>query len=262
MNTTTATWPGLTIVQPAIERPTAMRLAQTEYQRVTDAVDALQPDDWSRPTDCTEWDVRQLVAHIVGQTNLFSTPLELARQGRAAKARQQPGRPEVDALTGFQVEERQHVRPDELRAELHRVGPRGAKGRRRVPGFLRRRRLPGAEVVNGLPERWSLGYVTDVILTRDPWMHRLDLARATGQDLVLTADHDGVIVADIVAEWARRHGQPYRLELTGPAGGNWSSGIGGEEIVMDAVDFCRIVAGRPGSDGGKSWGLLTTQVPF
>ena len=30
MNTTTATWPGLTIVQPAIERPTAMRLAQTE----------------------------------------------------------------------------------------------------------------------------------------------------------------------------------------------------------------------------------------
>jgi hypothetical protein len=101
-----------------------------------------------------------------------------------------------------------------------------------------------------------------VILTRDPWMHRLDLARATGQDLVLTADHDGVIVADIVAEWARRHGQPYRLELTGPAGGNWSSGIGGEEIVMDAVDFCRIVAGRPGSVGGKSWGLLTTQVPF
>ena len=35
MNTTTTTWPGLTIVQAAIERPTAMRLAQTEYQRVT-----------------------------------------------------------------------------------------------------------------------------------------------------------------------------------------------------------------------------------
>jgi hypothetical protein len=97
---------------------------------------------------------------------------------------------------------------------------------------------------------------------RYPWMHRLDLARATGQDLVLTADHDGVIVADIVAEWARRHGQPYRLELTGPAGGNWSSGISGEEIVMDAIDFCRIVAGRPGPDGGQPWGLLNTQVPF
>jgi hypothetical protein len=88
------------------------------------------------------------------------------------------------------------LRPEELRAELHRVGPRGPKGRRRIPGLLRRRRLPGVEVVNGAPKTWSLGKVTDVILTRDPWMHRLDLARATGQDPVLTADHDGVIVAD------------------------------------------------------------------
>ena len=77
MNTPTATtsWPGPEVVQPAIERPIAMRLAATEYQRVTDAVDALQLHDWTRPTDCTEWDVRQLVAHIAGQANLFSTPL-------------------------------------------------------------------------------------------------------------------------------------------------------------------------------------------
>jgi uncharacterized protein (TIGR03083 family) len=259
---TTTTWPGPSIVQPAIQRPTAMRLAQTEYQRVTDAVDALQPEDWTRPTDCTAWDVRQLVAHIVGQAKLFSTPLELARQVRAAKARQRPGQPGVDALTALQVEKRQHLRPEELRAELHRAAPGGAKGRRRTPGFLRRRRLPGAEVVNGAPETWSIGYVTDVIATRDLWMHRLDLARAAGQDLVLTADHDGVIVADVVAEWARRHSQPYRLELTGPAGGCWRSGTGGEEIVMDAADFCRVVSGRPGPDGGQPPGLLTTQVPF
>ena len=69
---------------------------------------------------------------------------------------------------------------------------------------------------------------------------------------MLTADHDGVIVADVVLEWARRHGRPYRLELTGPAGGSWSSGTGGEEIVMDAADFCRVVAGRPGPAGGES----------
>jgi uncharacterized protein (TIGR03083 family) len=259
---TTTTWPGPNIVQPTIERPTAMRLAQTEYQRITDAVDALQSEDWARPTDCPAWDVRLLVAHIAGMTNLFSTPVEVARQMRAAKARQQPGQAEVDALTAVQVEERRHYGPEELRAELHRVGPRGAKGRRRVPGFLRRRRLPGAEVVNGAPETWSVGYLTDVILTRDPWMHRLDLARATGREPVLTVDHDGVIVADIVAEWARRHGQPYRLELTGPAGASWSSGASAEEIVMDAADFCRVISGRPGPDGGQTWELLATQVPF
>jgi uncharacterized protein (TIGR03083 family) len=258
----TSLWPGASVVQAMIERPTAMRLAQMEYQRVNDAVDALQPEDWTRLTDCTEWDVRQLVAHIAGQANLFSTPLELARQIRAAKARQQPGQADIDALTAFQVEERQHLGPEELRAELHRVGPRGARGRRLVPGFLRRRRGPGVEVVNGVPEAWSIGYVTDVIATRDLWMHRLDLARATGRDPVLIADHDGVIVADIVAEWARRHGQPYRLQLTGLAAGSWSSGVGGEEIVMDAADFCRVVSGRPGPDGGKPRGLLATQVPF
>jgi uncharacterized protein (TIGR03083 family) len=259
---TTTTWHATSVVQPAIGRPIAMRLARTEYQRVTDAVDALQSEDWTRPTDCTAWNVRQLVAHIVGMTNLFSTPFEVARQMRAAKARQQPGQASVDALTALQVDEHQHLGPEELRAELHRVGARGAKGRARVPGFVRPRRLPGAEVVNGVPETWSVGYLTDVILTRDPWMHRLDLARATGRDPVLTADHDGVIVADVVAEWARRHGQPYRLKLTGSAGGSWSSGTGDEEIVMDAADFCRVISGRHGPDGGQPWGLLTTQVPF
>jgi uncharacterized protein (TIGR03083 family) len=262
MNTTTTTWPGLTVVQPAIERPTAMRLAQTEYQRVTDAVDALQPDDWTRPSDCTEWDVRQLVAHIAGMAKCASSLLEMSRQVRAAKTRQQPDQALIDAQTALQVEERQRLGPEELRAELHRIGPRAARGRRRTPGFVRRRRLPEPQVVNGVPETWSIGYLSDVILTRDPWMHRLDLARATGQDPVLTADHDGVIVADVVAEWARRHGQPYRLKLTGPAGRSWSASTGGDEIIMDAADFCRVVSGRPGPHGGQPWGLLATQVPF
>ena len=103
MNTATTTWPSPNVIQPGIERPTAIRLAETEYQRVTDAVDALRPEDWTRPTDCTEWDVRQLVAHIAGQANLFSTPFEVARQTSAAKARRQPGQAGVDALTALQV---------------------------------------------------------------------------------------------------------------------------------------------------------------
>lgn len=262
MKTTITTWPGHDTVQPAIQRPTAMRLAETEYQRVTDAVDALQPEDWTRPTDCIAWDVRQLVAHIAGMAKFISTPLEMARQMRAAKARQQDGQALIDAQTAVQVEQREHLKPGELRAELRRVGPRATKGRRRTPGFVRRLRLPEPQLVNGASETWSLGYVTDVILTRDPWMHRLDLSRATRQAPVFTADHDGVIVADVVNEWARRHGRPYRLELTGPAGGHWGSGTGGEEIVMDAADFCRVVSGRPGPDGGQPSGLLATQVPF
>jgi hypothetical protein len=38
-----------------------------------------------------------------------------------------------------------------------------------------------------------------------------------------------------------------------PAGGSWSSGTVCEEIVMDAANFCLIVCGRPGPDGGQPW---------
>jgi hypothetical protein len=88
-------------------------------------------------------------------------------------------------------------------------------------------------------------------------MHRVDISRATGAPLVLSADHDAVLVADVVAEWAARQGQPYRLRLTGPAGGQWESGGEQPLVVMDAVEFCRTVSGRSPADG-----LLATQVPF
>jgi hypothetical protein len=76
----------------------------------------------------------------------------------------------------------------------------------------------------------------------------------------LSAGHDGRIVADVVAEWARRHGKPFALELTGPAGGTYTHDPDLPEtghISLDAVDFCRILAGR-----GHPTGLLTTIVPF
>ena len=38
-----------------------------------------------------------------------------------------------------------------------------------------------------------LGYVLDVLGLRDLWMHRVDLARATGRPLAL-GDHDRVVV--------------------------------------------------------------------
>ena len=106
-------------------------------------------------------------------------------------------------------------------------------------------------------ERWTFGFLFDVVLTRDTWMHRADISRAVGRALELTPEHDGVLVADVVAEWAGRHGRPYRLRLTGPAGGEWAAGEGGEELELDAVDFCRLLSGR-----GQGAGLLGQQVPF
>jgi hypothetical protein len=117
--------------------------------------------------------------------------------------------------------------------------------------------MPMKEEVGGVPETGKLGYLFETILTRDPWMHRVDIARATGREVVLTPEHDGRIVADVIAEWARRHGQPFTLELTGPIGGTFVGGEGGEHITIDAVELCRILSGR-----AEGTGLLAHPVPF
>lgn len=105
-------------------------------------------------------------------------------------------------------------------------------------------------------EWWTMGYLFDVILTRDPFLHRVDIARATGTPMTATAEHEGVIIDDVVAEWAGRHAATYDLELTGPAGGHWKHG-NGEHLSMDAFDFCRAISGRAPAER-----LLRTQVPF
>ncbi len=106
-------------------------------------------------------------------------------------------------------------------------------------------------------KKWKLGYLIDVVLTRDTWMHRVDLSRATGRELSLSSGHDGRIVADVVSDWARRHAQPFTLVLNGPAGGMYTHGHGGEHVELDAVEFCRVLSGR-----GTGAGLLSHFVPF
>ncbi len=135
-----------------------------------------------------------------------------------------------------------------------------SRGRRRVPAFLRGRRLPGNQRVNGADEPWTVGYLSDIILTRDPWMHRIDISRATGRPLHLTADHDGVIVADVVAEWSARHGKDFTLTLDGPAGGTWTVGANGPALQFETIEFCRCLSGRPGSISLDD--LFATEVPY
>jgi hypothetical protein len=68
-----------------------------------------------------------------------------------------------------------------------------------------------------------------------------------------TSGHDGRMVADVVADWARCHAQPFTLTLTGNAGGKWRAGNGGEQLRLDALDFCWTLAGRQPGTGGGSW---------
>jgi uncharacterized protein (TIGR03083 family) len=241
---------------PRIERPEATALAEAEIARFADALEALGPDDWTRPTANTLWDVRAMAGHVLGMTETF-TSLRILMSNMRAGSKLAGDGPQVDGMTAHQVEITRHLTPAEVVERLRAAGPVNARWRARRRLL---RRMPMKEEVpgNGGPERWRLGYLVDVVLTRDTWMHRSDLAEATGRPMSLTAEHDGRIVADAVAEWARRHGQAFVLELTGPAGGTFVHGAGGEHVTCDAVELCRILSGRPAATEG----LLSVQVPF
>ena len=162
------------------------------------------------------------------------------------------------ALSSVQVSERADLSPTQVVERLGAVAPKTVRGRTRTPALIRNH---ATMAVDGpVHETWKLGYLIDTIYLRDLWMHRVDAARALGRPVELTTDHDGRIVADVVAEWARRHGQPFVLELTGPVGATYVSHPetpGGAHVSLDAIEFCRTLAGR-----APATGLLATIVPF
>ena len=232
-----------------------MELAAAECDRLLAVVDDLEPKEWLRPTDCPAWNVKDILAHLLGMFELQADRDEQMRQFKIATAVvDQKGGLRIDAMTALQVREHAAMSADELRRSLHDTIPRALRGRAGTTVEQRASPFP-----SGLPGEgmWTVGYLQDIILTRDPWIHRVDISRAVERDVELTEDHDGRIVGDVVADWARRHRQPFALTLTGPAGGQFSAGSGGPDIKLDAVAFCRTLAGR--ASGSE---LLATSVPF
>lgn len=237
-----------------IGRREAAELASVEYTRLLELLRGLSSAEFSRPTDCGAWDVRALVAHLLGAAEAgASIPESLRQLVRGARAaRRRGGGPLVDGINEVQVGDRAHLGPQELVDRLTVVADATVRGRQRTPGPLRRVRVP-----DGIGGRTTMGFLLDVVYTRDVWLHRIDIARATDRDPVLTTEHDARLVADVVAQWAGTHGRPVTLALDGPAGGTYVAGDGGERLEEDAVEFCRALSGRR-----EATGLLATPVPF
>jgi uncharacterized protein (TIGR03083 family) len=241
----------------ALDRPVAMRLAATEYGRVTALFEQLTPGQWAAPTECPGWDVRAMAGHMLGMAQMVASVPEMMRQQLgSAKRQKREGGLTIDALTALQVDKNAGLSHGEVVEAMRRTGARAARGRRRTPAVVRNRALPEEQEVAGQKEWWTFGYLFDTILTRDPFMHRVDIARATGVPMTVTEDHEGRIIDDVVREWAERYGQDYVLELSGPGGGRWARAEA-PVVTMDALEFCRALSGRTAGDG-----LLAVQVPF
>jgi uncharacterized protein (TIGR03083 family) len=224
-------------------------LATTEYRRFAALLRDLSPDEWRRPTDCPPWDVRRLVSHVLGATEANASPRENLRQLRRARV---GVRFAIDLLSAYQVGQRDALTPDQLIERFEAAMDDAVRWRSRLA-----RLAPWLPVPVGAPvhEIWGLAYLAGTIYTRDTWMHRIDICRATGRTPELTGAHDARLVADLVAEWARRHGRDVRLTLTGAAGGDFRAGDDGTELTMDAVEFARALSGRGDPP-------LSTPVPF
>jgi uncharacterized protein (TIGR03083 family) len=238
---------------PSFSRAEAVAFAGDEFGRWLDLLRDLTPEEWAAPTECEPWDVRAMTCHVLGATESHASLPEMAHQMRAYRGAKTG--PMIDAMTALQICDRADLSPAEIVARFRRAAPRSVRVRRRMPGLLRR--MPMKVDPPFDKDGWRLGYLMDVIYNRDAWMHRVDITRALGRDMALSGEHDGRLVADVVAEWAQRHGKPFTLVLTGPAGGMFVAGTGGERIELDALEFCRILSGR-----AEGTGLMSTEVPF
>jgi uncharacterized protein (TIGR03083 family) len=236
---------------PGLDRDAAMALASEELRRYADLLDSLDHRQWAAPTVCPPWTVRDMAGHVLGNHEGLLSLRARLRQMRQARRH---GGNLVDAMSATQIANRADRSPSQVVADLRTAGPASVEARRRVSRVLRA--LRGTVPMRAGNERWSVAYLDDTIYTRDAWMHRMDTCDAVDVDPELTADHDGVIVADIVREWELRHGQPVRLTLTGVAGGTFGSSEG-EDLDLDAVEFCRLLSGR-----GRGDGLLAVEVGY
>ncbi|MEV6238666.1 maleylpyruvate isomerase family mycothiol-dependent enzyme [Lentzea sp. NPDC051838] len=254
----------LTIPRPSPRDAAAESLA--EIEAFTALLADVPDEEWSRPTASAGWSVHDMVAHVVGQHIASARPWTIPgklKQGR----RRFPGRTTLDAHNALQIAEYGTRTPAELRGLLQRFGPKAVRVRLRAPGFVRGRSFAKMFPEESLPDG-TFAYLFDVLSNRDTWMHRLEIARATGRPFV-TGEHDrGVVtqvVRDLAQEWS---GLPITLEL---AGGRWSLGDGEPVAVVraDALDFLWNLSGRGGDpaldidgDPAVSSAVLDARVVF
>ncbi len=227
---------------PPQTREQSRTLALTEAGRFIDLLEMLEGNDWNQPTDCALWSVRDIVAHQASHVQMGTglggflaqiNPVVIfpyIRRGMAP----------LDAVNQGPVEARK-IRPTaELIAEIRTI-PAAIEARQKAGWLARLFPVPLHPV--GFV---GLGTLWDRIFPRDMWMHRHDIASATGKPFAQTIDHDGIIVAQTVRDAAAylSKKQPditVILTLHGVSGGVWRIGKGGQTVnlAIGAVDFMR-----------------------
>jgi uncharacterized protein (TIGR03083 family) len=259
---------------PKLTHREAGRLSQTEYERVVALLEQLEGSDWERPTYCTEWNVRQMTAHLAGAVTGSTSLVEFLRQNIQHPYAKAAG---IDGTNRLQIEERANKTTAELVAEFRQNGQIAIHKRQKLAWPLRKIHAP-----MGVLGFTSFEYLLDTIYPRDEWMHRYDICAATGKQMVVTAEHDGRIVALVLRDAARKlkAGLAQRtvaVRLVGEAGGEYLFGRSFSAdctLEMDVFDFNLRASGRikaakatsaamiSGDQATAEWFLDNLEVPY
>ena len=184
-----------------------------------------------------------MLAHQAGGYASGTSYRELIHQYSAML---KPGRLPEDAINELQVAERAGKSPAELIAELREAGPIASHKWAYQFRLFKLVSVPHpiAGLLSGRHLMW-------VIHSRDTWMHRLDICRATGRKFEQSLGHDDRIAALVMLDVARTLSQKLDrrtvlFDLSGLAGGVWKIGPGepAAAIQMDALDFNIYASGR------------------
>jgi uncharacterized protein (TIGR03083 family) len=261
---------------PKVTHTEAGQLAQKEYERVLVLLETLAGDDWQQQTYCTEWNVRDMVAHLAGGVSGSTSFAEFKRQNISNPYLKQYKNP-VDGTNRMQIEDRAGKTTAELITEFRQNGQIGINNRKKLPWLIRKIHLPMGPL--GFS---SLEYLMDVIYPRDEWMHRYDICAATGKKMVVTPEHDGRMVAIVLYDLARKlnktlGSRTILLQLTGPLAADYQFGRGSTPdctIAIDCFDFNLRASGRispeeaaakatiDGDQNIANWFLEHLEVPY
>lgn len=227
---------------PAIglTRIEAVRLMSVQNEAFLKMLRDLSSEQWTAKTDCDPWTVKDIAAHVTGWAEAFGSVGEFSRQLTAGLRRKKELGNLTDAVNQTQVEDRAGLSPAQIMERLERALPRFERFRRRA-GVVGRV-IPIYEA--SLLGRTNLAYLMNTIYTRDVFMHRIDISRATSTQLEL-GRREQRLVEDVLADWGRRTGADAAIELEGPAGGSYLLGRGSSaRIEGDAVEMMRVLGGR------------------
>ena len=224
---------------PGIRHAEATDLARSQYDKLLSVLRDLSEDEWNAPTDCERWRVRDIVAHMSGWGQAVVSPREMLRQMRGARKRKDELGGLLNSQNELQVDDRRHLSTVEILHEFETLLPRFLKARRLLGGAARY--VPWYTPELGPT---NIGFSMNVIFTRDAFMHRIDITRATDRDLDL-GDPEARLVADAARQWTRKSKAAARLLLEGRAGGSYLMADNpAATITGDAVEFCRMLTGR------------------